>query len=468
MTGLVLGLFMTAVNHTIVSTAMPEISNDLGSLGEYTWVFTAYLLPATVTVPIWGPLSDTYGRRPIYVTGLLLFIAGSALGGLADSMAQLIAARAVQGLGAGAVLPVVFASVADLVPASERGRWQGLIGTAFVTSSVIGPSAGAWIVENADWHWVFNASIPIALAALVMAGLTLRIPPHPERARRVDWAGGALLAAGLSAFLLGLIELGARQDGRTLVLVAVLVAGGGAVLALFAARQRHSSDPILPPELMRDPTFRTVGTITFLVAASSLGVIVVLPLYIHAVLGTSVGTAGLMLAPFMVSLGVATAVAGELIVRSGRYRWALVSGPLLMAIGFVMLAGLGVGSPLAAAVAALVVLGVGTGLVHQNVTLALQNAMPSRLLGTSTAALQFCRTTGHTVGITALGSLMAAGLPAGATALGADIDAAAAESAIHPLFVLLVPVLAVCVLVALRVPELPLERSVRGDIADVP
>ena len=188
--GVLIGMLLAALNQTIVATALPRIAGDLGGLSHYSWVFSAYMLAATVTVPIYGRLSDAYGRRPFFVAGILFFMAGSIVGGTADSMTQVILARAIQGLGAGALIPLAMAVIGDLVPPSDRGRWQGLTGAVFGVASVLGPFSGGWIADHADWRWVFFVSLPVAFVALAAVTLTLRIPPHPDRATPIDYATG--------------------------------------------------------------------------------------------------------------------------------------------------------------------------------------------------------------------------------------------------------------------------------------
>ena len=208
MSGVLLGMLLAALNQTIVATALPRIVGDLGGMEHYSWVFTAYMLAATVTTPIYGRLSDVYGRRRFFVAGIVIFMAGAVISGFAGSMTQLVAGRAVQGLGAGALIPLAVATIGDLIPPSERGRWQGLTGAVFGFASVIGPTTGGWISDHADWRWVFFVSLPVGVIALAVVAATLKIPPHPERGTKVDYAGAGLLAFGLSAGLLAIVQGG--------------------------------------------------------------------------------------------------------------------------------------------------------------------------------------------------------------------------------------------------------------------
>jgi EmrB/QacA subfamily drug resistance transporter len=413
--GVLLGLLLAVLNQTIVATALPRIVGDLGGLEHYSWVFTAYMLAATVTVPIYGRLSDIYGRRPFFVAGLLIFMAGSVVGGTADSMTQLILARAVQGLGAGALIPLAMAVIGDLVPPSDRGRWQGLTGAVFGVGSVLGPLTGGWIADNADWRWVFFVSLPVGLIALGVVLATLKIPPHPERATRIDYLGAALLAAAVSCILLATVRAG-EDAGVTSGNVLGLFAVGLVLLALLTWQERRSEHPIVPLELLRLRVVAAAGAASFAFGIGMFGAIMFVPLFVQGVLGESATNAGLVLTPLMLSLVVASVLSGQLISRTGRYRWAIVSGPLVMAAGFVVLTSLDAGSSHATATLAMILVGLGLGLVIQNLLLVVQNEVPSRELGVATSGIQFFRTTGGTIGVSVMGALMTAGLPAGAAA----------------------------------------------------
>jgi EmrB/QacA subfamily drug resistance transporter len=467
--GVLLGMLLAALNQTIVATALPRITEDLGGLNHYSWVFSAYMLAATVSGPIYGRLSDAYGRRPFFVAGVLFFMAGSVVGGTADSMTQVIAARAIQGLGAGALIPLAMAVIGDLVPPSDRGRWQGLTGAVFGIASVLGPFSGGWIADNADWRWVFFVSLPVGFVALAVAGTTLRIPPHPDRATGIDYWGAALLAAGLSCLLLGIVRLG--ESGAVDPLdVAVLFAAGAALLAVLGWHERRTPNPIVPLSLFRMRTFSAAAGASFAVGIGMFGAIMFVPLFVQGVLGESATNAGLVLTPLMLALVVASVGSGQLISRTGHYRWAIVAGPVVMGLGFALLAGLDASSSHGNATVAMIVLGLGLGLLIQNLLLVIQNTVPSRELGTATSAGQFFRTTGGTIGVTAMGALMTAGLPAGAAAGASLAGGGGAASgagpqqladAIHPVFMLGLPLMAVALALVLLIPEIPLRRTVR-------
>jgi EmrB/QacA subfamily drug resistance transporter len=461
--GVLLGMLLAVLNQTIVATALPRVAQDLGGLAHYSWVFSAYMLAATVTVPIYGRLSDAYGRRPFFVAGILFFMAGSVVGGTADSMTQIILARAIQGLGAGALIPLAMAVIGDLVPPSDRGRWQGLTGAVVGVGSVLGPFSGGWIADHADWRWVFFVSLPVGFVALAAVLLTLRIPPHPDRATRIDYSGAALLAAGLSCVLLGTVRLG-DSAARDPIEIAALFAAGAALLGVLGWHERRTPNPIVPLSLFRLRTFSVAVATSFAVGVGMFGAIMFVPLFVQGVLGASATNAGLVLTPLMLALVAASVTSGHVISRTGHYRWAIVSGPVLMACGFALLGRLDTGSSQSDATVAMILLGLGLGLLIQNLVLVIQNTVPSRELGAATSAGQFFRTTGGTVGVTVMGAVMTGGLPAGVSLAGAGSGGLAREQladAIHPVFMLGLPVMAIALALVVLIPERPLRRTVR-------
>jgi EmrB/QacA subfamily drug resistance transporter len=456
--GLMLGMLLAALNQTIVATALPRIVQDLGGLNDYSWVFTAYLLASTVSVPIWGKLSDIHGRRRFFAAGIVIFMAGGIVGAAAQSMLMLVVARAIQGLGAGALIPLAIATIGDLVPPSDRGKWQGFTGAAFGMASVLGPTTGGWISDNASWRWVFLVSLPFGALAFGVVMATLKVPPHPERSRSLDYVGAALLACGLSGLLLGIIEWGSGGGlGDTDVWLPLVIAV--VCLGYLARHEYRIPEPIIPVELLSDRLFSTINVAGFTVGVAMFGAIMFVPLFAQGVLGSSATSSGLVLTPLMLAMIATSVGSGQLITRTGRYKWALVSGPPVMAGGFALLASLGPDSSELHATLATVVLGLGLGLLLQNLVLVLQNSVPSRHLGAATSSAQFFRNTGGTIGVSVMGAILAAGLPPE----GTKASPAVLAHAIHPIFLLGIPLMAIAFLLTLRVPEMPLRRSVRED-----
>jgi EmrB/QacA subfamily drug resistance transporter len=470
---LMLGVFVASLNQTIVATALPEIVGDLGGLEQYSWLFTAYILASTVTVPVWTRMSDVYGRRAIFAVGIGLFMVGAVLSVAADGIGQLIVGRVFQGCASGALVPVAMAAVADMIPGRDRGRWQGLLGAVFGLASVLGPLTGGWIADHVSWRWVFLVTVPVALAALAVALVTLRIPPHPERARGLDMLGCTLLAGALSGLLLATSrfgENGQRLDVTvTLPLAALIVLG-----AAFLVHERRTPEPILPFELLRIRAFSASNLAALAIGGPMFGAITYVPLYAQGALGASATAAGLVLMPLMFIWFAVSIVSGQAIAKLGRYRWALVCGPPLILAGYGVLALLDSESSIATMVLATVVMGIGLGLLYQNLILVTQNAVPSRHLGAATSAMQLFRNSGGTIGVSIMGAIVTAGLAGTAVTAaeaGSGATAAAREAmadAMHPIFLWALPPLVAAWWWTWRVPELPLRRGVRDDVAEQP
>ena len=471
--GVMLGMLVAVLNQTIVATALPTIVADLGGVQHYSWVFSAYMLGSTVTIPVYGRLSDIYGRRLFFAIGLIVFMAGAVLGAVSNSMEMLIAARGIQGLGAGALIPLAIITIGDLVPPSERGRWQGLTGAVIGVASVLGPFTGGWIVDHTSWRWVFLVSLPVGLVALFVGLATLKIPPHPEAGRDVDYTGAGLLVIGVSAVLLATVWGGVEYPWGSGQVIG-LFAGGALLIGLFVVQELRVAHPLVSPDLFRDRVIVSACLAGFAVGVAMFGAIMFVPLFVQGALGASATSSGVVLTPLMLAMIVTSVGSGQVISRTGRYRWALLAGPVVMGIGFALLSALDQSSSIGAAVAGTVVLGLGLGLLMQNLVLVVQNAAPARALGAATGATQFFRQIGGTLGVTVMGAILTAGLPAGAAlAAGGEGVAGAGDAgratlahAIHPVFMLGIPLMAVTLALVAFVPERPLRRAVREDGAE--
>jgi EmrB/QacA subfamily drug resistance transporter len=407
-TVLVLAMLPAVLDQTVLATALPTIARRLGTLGDVSYLVTAYVLASTVATPVWGKLGDRHGRRPLLTAALSLFLIASAACGLAQTLGQLIAARAVQGLAAGGLMALAMASVGDLVDPRERPRWQGRIAAAFAVAAVAGPLIGGVLVEHASWRWVFYVNLPIGLLALV--GIQRRLPVGTTAGEHqpFDVAGALLLAVASGAALL-VLSLGGHQLewGSPSIVVLALLALAGAVA--FARRERRASDPVVPLSLLAAPVVRVASAGMFLVTAALFGVTVFVPVLLQASAGLSPTHAGLVLAAMTIGLTVATTVAGRRIARTGRMRRLPVAGAALMALALLALA---VDAPSASpgfVVAALVVFGAGFGLTSQLLVAAVQNGVPRTQIGVATAATTFFRAFGGATGAAALGAVFAAG-----------------------------------------------------------
>ncbi len=468
---IMLALLLASLDQTIVATALPRIVSDLGGLTSYSWVITAYVLAMTVTVPLYGKLGDIHGRRRLYIAAISIFLAGSVLCGVAQSMGELVAARVVQGMGAGGLFALALATVAVIVPPRDRGRYQGLIGSTFAAGSIIGPALGGLIVDNASWRWVFYVNLPVGAVALAVIAIAI-----PKRARRrdhsLDLLGATLLAAGTSAFLLGLVWAG-EEWGSARVLGAFAVAA--VALTAFTFVERRAQEPILPFEFLRRPIVASGVAAVGLSAMAMVGTITFVPLFVQGVIGTSATSSGVVLTPFMLGAVIASALSGQWISRSGHYRPNALVGPVVLGFGLFLLSRMDTSTTNTEAAAFMVIAGVGLGLMMQVFVIAVQNEVPTRAMGSATALTQFARSIGATLGVTAMGVIVNLGLPSGmrldrrAVHRLPPSQREALADALHPAFLAAAALcLVTLVIVALWLKEVPLRKELEHPEAAVP
>ena len=459
--GLILAMLVAALNQTIVATALPTIVGDLGGLQHYSWVFSAYMLGMTVTVPLYGRLSDFYGRRPFFALGILLFSAGSIVAGLAPSMEVLIAGRAIQGLGAGGLIPLGIAVIGDIIPPRQRGKWQGLIGVVFGTASVIGPATGGWIADNTSWRWAFFVSLPLAALALTVVWLGFDAKQVKER-HRIDYLGATLLTGAVSTGLLGSVWGGVDYPWTSPVIVGLFIAS--ALLAVaFVLQERRAPEPILPLDLFRNRTFAVAQVALFGVGAAIFGTIMFVPLFVQQVLGESATSSGAILTPLMLGWITASALSGQVVSRTGHYRPVLLAGPPIMATGFYLLAGMDPSATAFEATRNVIIVGVGVGLLMQNFTVVVQNAVPRSVMGTATASTQFFRSIGATAGVTAMGAIMLARLGASEASSAGPAELA---NALQPAFALGILLCALTFVTTLFLPHTELRATMDDSVAE--
>jgi EmrB/QacA subfamily drug resistance transporter len=401
--GLMLVVLLAALDQTIVATALPTIVGDLGGLNRLAWVTSAFLLAQTAVTPIYGKLGDLYGRKRILQSAIVLFLIGSALCGQSHTMTELIAFRAVQGLGAGGLIVLTQSVIGDVVAPRERGRYQGLFGAVFGVASVGGPLLGGVIVQSVSWRWIFYVNLPLGLLALAVLGATL--PAIGRRGRpAIDYLGAGLLVSGLSAIVL-VTSLGGTTWAWGSSAVVVVGALGILLLAGFLAVERRAREPVLPPALLRDRVFAVAGSLSLIVGFALFGSVTFLPLYFQTVDLDSPTAAGLRLVPMMAGVLVMSVLSGQVISRIGRYRAFPIVGTLLMSVGLVLLSGLSVGTSSTRTALSLLVLGLGLGSVMQVLVLAVQNAVDYAVLGAATSGVTMLRGIGGSLGTAIFGTI---------------------------------------------------------------
>jgi len=402
--GLLLGMLLAALDQTIVGTAMPRVIAELQGLEHYAWVFTAYMLASTVTVPLYGKLSDIYGRRTFFLFGMVVFLIGSALSGMSQSMTQLILFRALQGLGGGALFPIAIAIVGDLFPPAERGKWQGLFAAVFGFSAIVGPSLGGWITDHWGWRWVFYVNMPIGLLALLTTGLTM--PKLASgRQHRIDYLGAALLVAGVTPMLLAFSWAGTEYPWGSAQIIG-LFAVSVVFLALFTVIELRAPEPILDLRLFKNRIYTPTLLAAFLIAIGMFGTILYLPLFVQAVLGRTATNSGAVLTPMMLAFVFSSVVGGQILSRTGRYKALAIGTVAIATLGMYLLSRMDVTTTNATVVRNMIVLGLGIGTTMSLFTIVIQNAFPPERLGEVTSALTFFRSIGGTVGAAILGTVM--------------------------------------------------------------
>lgn len=402
--GVAAGMLLAALDQSIVGTALPRIVSELGGLDKLSWVVTAYLLTSTASTPLWGKISDLYGRRMIFQAAIGIFMAGSALAGLSQDIGQLIAFRALQGLGGGGLIALAFSIIGDVIPPRERGRYQGYFGAVWGVSSVAGPLLGGFFTDGPGWRWIFWINLPIGVISLVVTSVALRIPVV-RRAHKIDYLGAAVIVAGVSCFLLYLDwaggELGWTAPGALALLAAFV-----SLAALFVVVELRAAEPILPMRLFRNSIFSVGNTFNFLGGLAMFGGMIFLPVYLQAVQGMSPTVSGLALLPAVFGIFSTSIASGQLMTRTGRYKRFPIIGSVVLLVAMWLLSTMRVDTPYWQVAVYAYLFGAGLGFTMQTVVTAIQNAVDRSDMGTATSSATFFRSMGAAIGTAVMGAVL--------------------------------------------------------------
>ena len=403
--GLLLAIMLAMLDQLVVSTALPRIVGDLGGVTHLSWVVTAYVLASTVTTPLYGKLGDLYGRKRLLIFAIIVFLAGSALSGLAHSMDQLIAFRALQGLGAGGLLVGAIATIGDLVSPRERGSYMGYIMASMTLAMIAGPLVGGYITDNLSWRWIFYINMPVGGAALLYLAATLRLPRHRVE-HKIDYVGAVLLAIGATAIILVTTWGGSQYAWRSAPIIGLGAVGVVAIIA-FLLVERRAKEPVLPLHVFRNRNFSLVTAMSFLLGLAMFGALTFLPLYQQTVQGLSATGSGLILIPMMLGSTITSLIAGTVTTKTGRYKALPVIGAAVMGLGMWLLTNLGVNTSRVTTALMFAVLGVGMGFLMQITTLVAQNSVPQADIGVASSSRTFFQQIGGSIGVAAFGALFA-------------------------------------------------------------
>lgn len=404
MISIMAAMLFAALNQTIVGTALPRIIAELGGLEYYSWVFTIYMLASTITAVLVGKLSDIYGQKPFILAGLSIFILGSFLSGLADTIVQLIVYRGIQGFGGGLIMSTAFTAVGDLFSPRERGRWQGLMGASFGLASVFGPTLGGYIVDHTDWHWVFWIFLPFGLVAFALIWWLFPSVDRRE-GETIDYFGSLFLTLTMVPMLLAFSWAGTKYAWGSAAILGLFAASLTA-LGVFLFIERKAASPVLPLFLFKNSVFSVSNLVGFMMGAGMFGAIMYMPFFVQGVIGTSATASGFVMMPMMISMVIASALGGRLITKTGKYKKMALGGLLVMAAGMLSMSFMNTETTNAFAVANMIIVGLGLGIGFPVFTLTVQNTVEQKLLGVATASTQLFRQLGGTVGVAVMGTIM--------------------------------------------------------------
>ncbi|HKV88387.1 MAG TPA: MDR family MFS transporter [Candidatus Dormibacteraeota bacterium] len=487
--GLMMGSLIASLNMTLVAPALPTIVAELGGLSDYSWIPISAMLASTIVVPVAGKLSDIYGRKPLYMTGIVVFAIGSALSGLAPNFWFLVFARFVQGAGMGFIMPLSQAIIGDIISPRERGKYQGMMGASFGLASIVGPAAGGFITEHFTWRWLFFVNLPFAVLTLIVVAYFMHVP-NERRKHQIDVWGSVTLSSGITCLLLATVWGGTQYPWGSWQIIGLYTAAA-VLLTTFVLVELRASEPVLPLTLFKSSIFTFSNIASISVAMSMFGAIFFLPVYVQGVIGNSVTNSGAILVPMLLAMIVSSVGSGQLISHTGRYKVLLLAGLVVMGAGFYLLSTFDIHTTNQQAIEAMALIGLGLGVTMQTYTLVVQNSVTRDEMAVATSATQLSRSMGAAIGLAILGTIltqgMASSLPrylppavlqkfnssGGATA-GAIFDPTqlahlppavafgirhGLADALHPVFMAGLPIVAVAFIATLLIHELPLRQT---------
>ena len=487
--GLMVTMLLASLDQMIFSTALPTIVGELDGVNHMLWVTTAYILASTITLPVYGKLGDLIGRKGLFITAIAIFMVGSVIGGLAHNMTWLIAGRAVQGLGGGGLLILAQAIIADVVPARQRGKYMGIMGGVFAISSVAGPLLGGWFTDSIGWRWAFWMNIPLGILAITSAAFFLRLPKNTNRNPSIDVAGISLLAVASTCLVLMTTWGGNTYDWNSPVIIGLIL---GAIVAgiSFVVVERRAAEPIMPLHLFRQRNFNLTTVVGLIIGVAMFGALAYLPTYLQMVTGANATQAGLLIIPLMAALLITSIVSGQLVSKTGRYKWFPITGMALVGISMFLLSTMTPTLAVWIICGYLAIMGLGLGMSMQILILIVQNTFPVTEVGTATASNNYFRQIGASLGSAIVGSLFVAKLtqllgerlPSGGTSAEGgnnsltpavvrdlpqalhDVIVGAYNDALTPVFLYMVPLVVVGLILLFFVVEKPLATTIERDI----
>ena len=493
--GLMITMLLASLNQTVLSTALPTIVGELQGVDQMTWVITAYILASTIVMPVYGKISDLLGRKPVLIAAILIFLSGSVVGALSGNITWLIFGRILQGIGGGGLMILSQAAIADVVPARERGRYMGFLGAVFAVSSVAGPLLGGWLTEGPGWRWAFWLNLPLGALAIAATLAFMKLPKVQHEVRpRLDYLGMALIAGATTSLVLICTWGGHTYDWLSPQIIGLAVAT--VVLAVgFVVAELRADNPVMPMKLFADRNFTLTTVANLMIGVAMFGALGYMPTYIQMVTGVDATVAGLLMIPMMGGLLITSIASGQAVARTGRYKIFPIVGSIVMGVGLVLIASMHITTPTWLMCVYLAVFGIGIGLSMQILTLIVQNSFPVTMVGTATAANNYFRQVGATLGSAVVGSIFAsrlatllteklAGSGAGAggdagrngltpAAVNALPDAGripiieSYNEALLPIFLFFVPLAGIALVVLLFVKEKPLATTVQREAAEV-